>query len=132
MTITKIPTTDNPANALTKHLPSTTSTSHLHQLCLQTTMTSTIGSILGVPTTTRLTIGMINVDNIEQRQTPATEARASLRLTQAQQYRRPHNAIGTPPRTRQLERLAQQPEQHLAVQESTSASVLERILERDS
>eukprot|EP00971_Amphidinium_carterae_P261831 5193908-Amphidinium_carterae.2 len=66
MTITKIPRTDNPTG-------------------LQTTMTSAIGSPLGVPTTTRLTIGVINVDNTEQQPAPA-EARASLRLTQAQQY----------------------------------------------
>eukprot|EP00971_Amphidinium_carterae_P343996 6484085-Amphidinium_carterae.5 len=44
-------------------------------------MTSTVGSLLGVPTTTRLTIGMINFDNTEQ-QTPEAEARArALRLT---------------------------------------------------
>eukprot|EP00971_Amphidinium_carterae_P049973 984923-Amphidinium_carterae.3 len=115
MTITKIPTTDNPANVLTKHLPSTTITSHLDRLCLQTTMTSTVGSLLGVPTTTRLTIGMINPSSTQQ-QTPAAEARAP-RLTQTQQYRRRRNAIGTPRATRQQKRLVQQPQQqHLAVQ----------------
>eukprot|EP00971_Amphidinium_carterae_P348011 6490270-Amphidinium_carterae.3 len=36
-TITKIPTTDNPAEVLTKHLPSTTINSHFDLLCLQTT-----------------------------------------------------------------------------------------------
>eukprot|EP00971_Amphidinium_carterae_P109335 2165007-Amphidinium_carterae.1 len=61
MTISKIPTTDNPADVLTKHLPSTILTSHIERLHLQTSMTSAAGSILGVPTMTRLTIGMINV-----------------------------------------------------------------------
>eukprot|EP00971_Amphidinium_carterae_P182051 3612871-Amphidinium_carterae.1 len=91
-------------------------------------MTSTVASLLGVPTTTRLTIGMINLDNAEQQPTPADEA--SLRVTQAQQYRRRRNAIGTPPRTaRQQEGLAQQSEQHLAVQENTVAVVLEKTVD---
>eukprot|EP00971_Amphidinium_carterae_P324613 6451539-Amphidinium_carterae.1 len=76
MTISKIPTTDNPAEVLTKHLPATTITSHLARLYLQTSMTSTVGSLLGVPTTTRLTIGMIN--NEQQPTTPAAEARLGL------------------------------------------------------
>eukprot|EP00971_Amphidinium_carterae_P022709 447915-Amphidinium_carterae.2 len=84
MTITKIPTTHNPADILTKHLPATTINSHLDRLCLQTT--STVGSLLGVPTTTRLTIGIIHINNNEQ-QTPAAEARA-LTLTQVQQHKR--------------------------------------------
>eukprot|EP00971_Amphidinium_carterae_P335159 6470847-Amphidinium_carterae.5 len=50
MTINKIPTTDNPADVLTKHLPSTTITSHLERLHLQTSLTSTVGSLLGIPT----------------------------------------------------------------------------------
>eukprot|EP00971_Amphidinium_carterae_P248778 4938286-Amphidinium_carterae.3 len=45
-------------------------------------MTSTVGSLLGVPITTRLTLGMINVNSTEQRPTPAAEARASLRMSQ--------------------------------------------------
>eukprot|EP00971_Amphidinium_carterae_P132991 2633531-Amphidinium_carterae.5 len=40
MTITKIPTTHNPANALTKRLPSTTINSHLDRLCLQNDISS--------------------------------------------------------------------------------------------
>eukprot|EP00971_Amphidinium_carterae_P062760 1242374-Amphidinium_carterae.1 len=84
MTISKIPTTDNPANVLTKHLPATTIISHLERLHLQA-----VGSLLGVPTTTRLTIRMINVVNNEQQPTtPATEARLGLHLSQAQQFRR--------------------------------------------
>eukprot|EP00971_Amphidinium_carterae_P263864 5235072-Amphidinium_carterae.3 len=74
MTISKIPTTDNSADVLTKHLPSTTITSHLERLHLRTTMTSTAGSLLGVPTTTRLTIGMINVVNNEQQTTYNTSS----------------------------------------------------------
>eukprot|EP00971_Amphidinium_carterae_P329776 6462452-Amphidinium_carterae.3 len=57
----------NRLDVLTKHLPSTTIISHLERqfqrLRLQTAMTSTVGSLLGVPTTTRLTIRMIRVDN---------------------------------------------------------------------
>eukprot|EP00971_Amphidinium_carterae_P328329 6460146-Amphidinium_carterae.4 len=89
-------------------------------------MTSTVGSLLGVPTTTQLTIGVISVDNTEQQPTPAAEARVSLRLTQAQQHRRRRNTTDTPPRTRRQERLAQQSEQQLEVQEDTVAVVLER------
>eukprot|EP00971_Amphidinium_carterae_P265143 5259249-Amphidinium_carterae.3 len=88
-------------------------------------MTSTIGSLLGVPTTTRLTIGMISINNTEQQPAPATEARASRRLTQAQQLRRRRNATETPPRTRRQELLAQQSEQQLEVHEHTIAVVLE-------
>eukprot|EP00971_Amphidinium_carterae_P179032 3550976-Amphidinium_carterae.2 len=52
-------------------------------------MTFTVGSLLGVPTTTRLTIGMSNIVNNEQQPiTPAAEARLGLRLSQAQQFRR--------------------------------------------
>eukprot|EP00971_Amphidinium_carterae_P324446 6447838-Amphidinium_carterae.1 len=36
MTITKVQTTHNPADVLTKHLPSATISSHLERLCLQT------------------------------------------------------------------------------------------------
>eukprot|EP00971_Amphidinium_carterae_P157559 3123405-Amphidinium_carterae.3 len=35
MTITKIQTTHNPADVLTKHLPAATINSHLDRLCLQ-------------------------------------------------------------------------------------------------
>eukprot|EP00971_Amphidinium_carterae_P303834 6037077-Amphidinium_carterae.1 len=107
ITITRIPTTDNPADVLT------------------TTLTSTVGSLLGVPTATRLTLGVISAGSSAQQQqqqqqqqpqpTPAAESRLGLRLSQAQQYRRrKRNAIGTPPRRQQL--LDQQSEQDLAVQ----------------
>eukprot|EP00971_Amphidinium_carterae_P342029 6481163-Amphidinium_carterae.2 len=82
-------------------------------------MTSTVGSLLGVPTTTRLTIGTRSINtNNKQQPTPAAEAREGLRLTQAQQHRRRRrNTIGLPPKTTQQELLAQQSEQHLAVEE---------------
>eukprot|EP00971_Amphidinium_carterae_P287226 5701818-Amphidinium_carterae.1 len=128
MTISKIPTTDNPADALTKHLPSTTITSHLARLHLQTTMTSTIGSLLGGPTTTRLTIGMIDVVNNEQQPaTVAVEARLGLCLSQAQQFRRRRrrNSLETPRRRRQQQPLEQQPEQR-AVQQCDTVVLARR------
>eukprot|EP00971_Amphidinium_carterae_P247105 4907493-Amphidinium_carterae.3 len=39
LTLTEIPTTHNPADVLTKHLPTATIQSHLDRLCLQTTTT---------------------------------------------------------------------------------------------
>eukprot|EP00971_Amphidinium_carterae_P197960 3928901-Amphidinium_carterae.1 len=36
MTISKVQTTHNPADVLTRHLPSATISSHLERLCLQT------------------------------------------------------------------------------------------------
>eukprot|EP00971_Amphidinium_carterae_P348939 6490753-Amphidinium_carterae.3 len=101
MTISKIPTTNNPADALTKHLPATTITAHLERLRLQTTLTSTIGSLLEVPAVKGLTVGMIGViNNSEQQPTQATEARLGLRLSQAEQYRRRRRNSQDTPRRR--------------------------------
>eukprot|EP00971_Amphidinium_carterae_P153756 3048614-Amphidinium_carterae.1 len=40
LTIKKIPTTHNPADVLTKHLPAATIQSHLERLCLHKTTTT--------------------------------------------------------------------------------------------
>eukprot|EP00971_Amphidinium_carterae_P350520 6491596-Amphidinium_carterae.1 len=110
MTISKIPTADNPADVLTKHLPATTITSHLERLHLQTSLTSIVGSLLGVPTMNRLTIGVINVVNTErQPTTPAAEARLGLHLSQAQQHRRRRrNSQDTPRRSRHQQQSREQ------------------------
>eukprot|EP00971_Amphidinium_carterae_P267321 5302663-Amphidinium_carterae.2 len=71
--MTKIPTTHNPADVLTKHLPAVTIQSHVGRLCLQTKL-PTNGTLLVVPTTTKMTIGMIMI--INEQQSPATKARA--------------------------------------------------------
>eukprot|EP00971_Amphidinium_carterae_P027261 537174-Amphidinium_carterae.2 len=87
MTDANIPTTHNAADVLTKHLPSTTIQSHLDRLCLQTTQ-STVGTLRGVATSTKLTIGMSTTNN--EQPNPAAEARA-IRTTQLTQYRRRRN-----------------------------------------
>eukprot|EP00971_Amphidinium_carterae_P277875 5515619-Amphidinium_carterae.1 len=61
MTITKIQTTYNPADVLTKHLPSATISSHLERLCLQTGTTQSVNNLRGLPTTSTRTIGMIGL-----------------------------------------------------------------------
>eukprot|EP00971_Amphidinium_carterae_P169400 3356360-Amphidinium_carterae.1 len=63
MTITKIQTTRNPADALTKHLPAATINSHLDSLCLQTTSALTVNTLHGLPTSKRMTIGMIGLQS---------------------------------------------------------------------
>eukprot|EP00971_Amphidinium_carterae_P109264 2163660-Amphidinium_carterae.1 len=82
-------------------------------------MTSTVGSLLGVPTTTRLTNRHDQccqlVSSEQQPTTPTVEARLGLRLSQAQQYRRRtssrrRNSLETPRRKRQQQLLEQQPE----------------------
>eukprot|EP00971_Amphidinium_carterae_P349418 6491009-Amphidinium_carterae.3 len=113
MTIRRIPTTDNPADVLTKHLPAATIISHLERPRLQTTLTSTIGSLLGVPTVNRLTVGMINmVNNSEQQPTQAAEARLGLHLSQAEQYRRRRRHISQDTPRRRKHRAAQQEQLH--------------------
>eukprot|EP00971_Amphidinium_carterae_P275412 5464751-Amphidinium_carterae.1 len=56
MTITKIPTTHNPADVLTKHLPAATINSHLDRLCLQAELPTTVNALHGLPTSKRMTI----------------------------------------------------------------------------
>eukprot|EP00971_Amphidinium_carterae_P321103 6382862-Amphidinium_carterae.1 len=82
------------------------------------TLTSTVGSLLGVPTVNRLTVGMISVvNNSEQQPTQAAEARLGLCLSQAEQYRRRRrNSQDTPQRKKhravQQEQLREQQQQH--------------------
>eukprot|EP00971_Amphidinium_carterae_P095586 1891532-Amphidinium_carterae.1 len=57
LTLKKIPTTHNPANVLTKHLPAATIQSHLEWLCLHT-RTPTDSTIRGSQPIS-ITIGMI-------------------------------------------------------------------------
>eukprot|EP00971_Amphidinium_carterae_P151780 3008378-Amphidinium_carterae.1 len=45
MTVTKIQTTHNPADVLTKHLPSATISSHRERLCLRTDSTQSVGNL---------------------------------------------------------------------------------------
>eukprot|EP00971_Amphidinium_carterae_P010909 215268-Amphidinium_carterae.1 len=59
MTITKIPTTHNPADVWTKHFPAPTINSHLDRLCLQAQLPTTVNALHGLPTSKRMTIGMI-------------------------------------------------------------------------
>eukprot|EP00971_Amphidinium_carterae_P154260 3059423-Amphidinium_carterae.1 len=59
MTITKIPTTHNPADVLIKHLPAATIHSHLDRLCLHAQLPTTVNALHGLPTSKRMTIGMI-------------------------------------------------------------------------
>eukprot|EP00971_Amphidinium_carterae_P292467 5805970-Amphidinium_carterae.1 len=62
MTITKVQTTHNPADVLTKHLPSATISSHLEQLCLQTdSKPQSVSNLRGLPTSSTRTIGMIGL-----------------------------------------------------------------------
>eukprot|EP00971_Amphidinium_carterae_P312724 6215440-Amphidinium_carterae.1 len=62
MTISKVQTTHNPLDVLTKHLPSATISSHLERLCLQTdSLTSAVNNLRGLPTSTTRTIGMIGL-----------------------------------------------------------------------
>eukprot|EP00971_Amphidinium_carterae_P133658 2647299-Amphidinium_carterae.1 len=61
MTITKIQTTHNPADVLTKHLPSSTISLHLERLCLRTDSTQSVGYLRGLPSSQRMTIGMIGL-----------------------------------------------------------------------
>eukprot|EP00971_Amphidinium_carterae_P222346 4413226-Amphidinium_carterae.1 len=64
MTITKIQTTHNPADVLTKHLPAATINSHLDRLCLQIGHALTVGTLHGLPTSKKMTIGMIGLQSI--------------------------------------------------------------------
>eukprot|EP00971_Amphidinium_carterae_P022195 437850-Amphidinium_carterae.1 len=110
MTITKIQTTRNPADVLTKHLPAATINSHLDRLCLQTGNAQTVGTLHGLPTSKKMTIGMIGLqpsDNTEVQPvvataTSATESRL-MRQSQAQQMRRRRSTY-TPPRNVQPQR----------------------------
>eukprot|EP00971_Amphidinium_carterae_P132722 2628703-Amphidinium_carterae.4 len=111
MTISKMPTTDNPADALSKHLPAATITSHLERLRLQTTLTSTVGSLLGVPTVNRLTVGMINVVNNNSEQ-PTQAAEAGLDTPQ----RRKHRAI-------QQEQLREPQQEQLAIRQCNTVAL---------
>eukprot|EP00971_Amphidinium_carterae_P021738 428705-Amphidinium_carterae.1 len=65
MSITKVQTTHNPADMLTKHLPSATINSHLERLCLQTDPPqSSVNNLRGLPPTSSTslrTIGMIGL-----------------------------------------------------------------------
>eukprot|EP00971_Amphidinium_carterae_P105053 2080127-Amphidinium_carterae.1 len=61
MTITKVQTTHNPADVLTKHLPSATISSQLERLCLQTGTTQPVNNLRGLPTSSTKTIGMIGL-----------------------------------------------------------------------
>eukprot|EP00971_Amphidinium_carterae_P349709 6491169-Amphidinium_carterae.1 len=61
MTITKIQTTHNLADVLTKHLPAATINSHLDRLCLQTGDAQTVGTLHGLPTSKKMTSGMIGL-----------------------------------------------------------------------
>eukprot|EP00971_Amphidinium_carterae_P223420 4432904-Amphidinium_carterae.1 len=63
MTITKVQTTHNPADVLTKHLPSATINSHLERLCLQTdNQPQSVNNLRGLPpTSSTRTIGMIGL-----------------------------------------------------------------------
>eukprot|EP00971_Amphidinium_carterae_P268627 5329150-Amphidinium_carterae.3 len=92
MATTKIPTTNNPADALTKHLPAATINSHLDRLCLQVQTPTTVNALLGLPTSRTTT-------NEKQTFPPTTETRV-MRISQAQQYRRRRSAR-TPPRNEQ-------------------------------
>eukprot|EP00971_Amphidinium_carterae_P193282 3835729-Amphidinium_carterae.1 len=62
MTITKVQTTHNPADVLTKHLSSATISSHLERLCLQTdSLPQSVNNLRGLPTSSTRTIGMIGL-----------------------------------------------------------------------
>eukprot|EP00971_Amphidinium_carterae_P258823 5136890-Amphidinium_carterae.1 len=65
MTISMVQTTHNPADVLTKHLPSVTISSHLERLCLQTDNQtkpeSAVNNLRGLPTSMTRTIGMIGL-----------------------------------------------------------------------
>eukprot|EP00971_Amphidinium_carterae_P259908 5156735-Amphidinium_carterae.1 len=104
MTITKIQTTHTPADVLTKHLPAATINSHLDHLCLQTTSALTVSSLHGLPTSKRMTIGMIGLQSTSNNEaqpvvTTATSASVSrmMRQSQATQMRR-SGAMHTPRR----------------------------------
>eukprot|EP00971_Amphidinium_carterae_P012687 249964-Amphidinium_carterae.1 len=111
----KIQTTHNPADVLTKHLPAATTNSHLDRLCLQTgnnLSEQTVGTLHGLPTSKKMTIGMIGLtpqdDNeVQPAVTTATTASMSRRMrqTQLQQLRRRRRRTSdTPPRIVQPQR----------------------------
>eukprot|EP00971_Amphidinium_carterae_P100356 1984695-Amphidinium_carterae.1 len=107
MTIKKIQTTHNPADVLTKHLPAATI---LDRLCLQTGNAQTVCTLHGLPTSKKMTIGMIGVQPPNNNEvqpvvataTSATESR-TMRQSQAQEMRRRRSTY-TPPRNVQLQR----------------------------
>eukprot|EP00971_Amphidinium_carterae_P134738 2670001-Amphidinium_carterae.3 len=93
----------------------------------------TVGSLLGVPTMNRLTVGMISLVNNEQQPTPAVEARLRLSLSQADQYRRRRRSSQDTPRRRrhravQHEEPHEQHLQHLAVQQRDTVVLAKRQL----
>eukprot|EP00971_Amphidinium_carterae_P011513 226830-Amphidinium_carterae.1 len=109
MTITKVQTTHNPADMLTKHLPSATISSHLERVCLQTdNQTQAVNNLRGLPTSTTRTIGMIGLRQpidtdgqptvAETTTTSATSRSRAMRHSQAQQMRQRRRAMLTPPR----------------------------------
>eukprot|EP00971_Amphidinium_carterae_P102172 2022460-Amphidinium_carterae.1 len=69
MTITMIQTTHNPADVLTRHLPAATINSHLDRLCLQAQLPRTVSALHGLPTSTRMTIGMIGLQSTSTNET---------------------------------------------------------------
>eukprot|EP00971_Amphidinium_carterae_P260694 5171805-Amphidinium_carterae.1 len=75
LTIKKIPTTHDPADVLTKHLPAITIQSHLERLCLHTSTTTTVATVRGVHSTT-ITIGMITQAINNEENGGSAEARA--------------------------------------------------------
>eukprot|EP00971_Amphidinium_carterae_P246321 4892498-Amphidinium_carterae.1 len=115
MTITKIQTTHNPADVLTKHLPSATISSHLERLCLQTCQMANgiqaLHNLRGLPTSSTKTIGMIGLHHPQDTEaqpavagtTTTVATIRAMRHSQAQQLRR-RRSTGTPPRNVQPQR----------------------------
>eukprot|EP00971_Amphidinium_carterae_P349543 6491069-Amphidinium_carterae.2 len=109
MTITKIQTTRNPADVLTKHLPEATINSHLDRLCLQAQLPNTVSALHGLPTSKRMTIGMIGLQSTSTNETQpvvttATAAAESSMMRQSQALQMRRRTAGTPPRNVQPQR----------------------------
>eukprot|EP00971_Amphidinium_carterae_P300510 5970757-Amphidinium_carterae.1 len=114
MTITKIPTTHNPADVLTKHSPAATINSHLYRRCLQAELPTTVNALHGLPTSKRMTIGMIRLNSTSTNEvqpvvttaTSASEPRMmrQSQATQMRRRRRRRRSMHTPPRNVQPQR----------------------------
>eukprot|EP00971_Amphidinium_carterae_P239534 4755496-Amphidinium_carterae.1 len=109
MTITKVQTTHNPTDVLTKHLPSATISSHLERLCLQTdNQPQSVNILRGLHTSSTRTIGMMGLQQpidtdgqptvAETTTTSATSRSRAVRHSQAQRLRQRRRAMLTPPR----------------------------------
>eukprot|EP00971_Amphidinium_carterae_P055566 1095302-Amphidinium_carterae.1 len=64
-----IQTMHNPADVVTKRLPAATINSHLDRLCLQAQSPTTVNAFHGLPTSKRMTVGLIDLQSTSTNET---------------------------------------------------------------